>query len=70
MCAVSVVLDYMDKRVPLESWTIPIYSDFQEIIRRLEELDKKLDQADCIDPRKEKLLGRIERHLEALTEQE
>ena len=66
MCAVSVVLDYMDRRVPLASWTGPIYNDFQQIIRQLEELDRKLNQPDCVDPQKEDILRRIEAQLDKI----
>ena len=66
MCAVSVILSYMDNHVSLESWTRPVYDDFQQIIRQLEELDRKLDQPDCTDPQKKKILKRIEKRLDKL----
>ena len=65
MCAVSVVLDYMGG-VSIESWTRPVYEDFQQIIGQLEELDRKLDQPDCVDPQKEEILKRIEERLDRL----
>ena len=65
MCAVSMILDYVDRNVPLGIWTRPVYDDFQQIIRQLEELDRKLDQPDCVDPQKEEILKRIERMLDS-----
>ncbi len=69
MCAVSVVLDYMGGKVPIDSWTRPVYEDFQQIIGQLEELDRKLDQPDCVDPQKEDILRRIEERLDRLERQ-
>ena len=66
MCAVSVILDYMSKEVPIWSWTRPVYDDFRQIIKRLEELDRNLDQPDCVDPQKQEILERIERRLDML----
>ena len=66
MCAVSVILGYMDQQVSLESWTRPVYDDFRQIIQQLEELDRKLNQPDCTDPQKKKILKRIEEQLDRL----
>ena len=52
MCAVSVMYDYMRTAVPLHQWTRPIFNEFQEIIQKLDRLDKQLDQPDCEDPSK------------------
>lgn len=61
MCAVSMMYDYMQRNVPPISpyWTQPNLSDFKEIIRRLDNLDRKLDQKDCVDPDKAKYLADV-----------
>lgn len=47
MCAVSVINDYGRLNVPLQSWTPNAWADYQEILRRLADLDKKLGEPDC-----------------------
>ena len=66
MCAVSVILDYVGKRVDVNVWTDESHKDFKHILRRLEKLDEKLDQKDCVDPKKQEILKRIEERLDRL----
>ena len=66
MCVVSVTHDYMRTHIPLQQWTRPMFSEYQEIIRRLTELDKKLNQPDCEDPAKAAWMQEVEERLEAL----
>lgn len=66
MCSVSATYDYFRQNVPLDQWTRPVYNDFQEVIRRLDALDKKLDQEDCHDPAKAEWMRAVERRLDAL----
>ena len=66
MCVVSVILDYVDKRVNVNVWTDKSYKDFQRILQQLEELDEQLDEPDCVDPKKQEILWRIEARLDKL----
>ncbi len=66
MCAVSVIHDYMRVNVPPEQWTRPLFSEYQEIIRRIEQLDTKLSQPDCPDPAKAAWMRDVEERLMAL----
>lgn len=63
MCAVSMVHDYMRTNVPYEAWTRPMFNEYQEIIRRLEKLDEKLEQPDCPDPEKAAWMKEVEERL-------
>ena len=66
MCAVSAMHDYMRENVLEAQWTRPMFSEYQDIIRRLERLDENLKQPDCSDPQKAKWMERIEKRLAAL----
>jgi hypothetical protein len=64
MCAVSMVHDYFTQQ-PATIWTRDTFAEYQEIIGRLGELDRKLGQPDC-DPNKAEWMKGIERRLEVL----
>ncbi len=66
MCAVSAMHDYFRTNVPLEGWTRPVFNEYQEVIRRLEQLDAKLSQPDCEDPEKAAWMKAVEERLAAL----
>lgn len=65
MCMVSVVFDY-GKTIPQTSWTPDTWTQFQEILKRIEELDTKLDQPDCHDPSKAAWMREVEDRLKKL----
>lgn len=67
MCMVSVVFDY-GRTVPPTSWTPDTWSQYQEILRKIEELDKKLGEPECHDPEKATWMKDIEDRLKALEE--
>lgn len=52
MCMVSVVTGY-GMNVPQQSWTLPTWKQFQDLVKRVEDLDKKLGESDCVDPAKD-----------------
>lgn len=66
MCAVSNVLDYGRVNIPQTQWTRDTFSEYQEIIRRLSALDKKLNQPDCEDPAKATWMREVEDRLAKL----
>lgn len=66
MCAVSAVHDYYRLNVPVNDWTRPMFTEYQEIIRRLDLLDKKLDQPDCEEPAKAAWMTEVEDRLKRL----
>lgn len=70
MCAVSATMDYFRTTVPVQQWTRPAFDEAKEILRRLEELDKKLDQADCHDPAKAAWMREVEERLQRLEDTE
>ena len=70
MCTVSAMLDHGRTRIPLRDWTRPAWTEFQEIIRRLEVLDQKLNQPDCVDPKKAEWMQLVEERLQKLEAQE
>lgn len=65
MCVVSVVQDYF-KNQPPSIWNQSTFDEYKEIIRRLGELDKKLDQKDCEDPAKAAWMKEVEERLKTL----
>lgn len=66
MCMVSVIQDYGRTRIDPTTWTQPVFNEYQEILRRLGELDKKLGEPDCEDPEKATWMKAIEDRLAAL----
>lgn len=65
MCMVSVVYDY-GRTVPQTSWTPDTWSQFQEILKRIDELDKKLGEPECHDPMKAAWVKEVEERLKKL----
>lgn len=65
MCMVSV-MSVAGSQVSIMDWTRPAFSEYQEILRRIEALDKKLGQPDCVDPAKEAWMTQVEERLSAL----
>lgn len=59
MCAVSRVVDYMATRIPVADWKRPEYDLLMEILDKLNKLDERLGQPDCLDPEKAKYLQQI-----------
>ena len=66
MCVVSVVSDWASTTVPVTTWTTSNWGEYQEIIRRLEELDRKLGFANCEDPAKQAWMENVEKRLKKL----
>ena len=63
MCVVSVVYDYFRTNVPIHDWTRPAFTEFQEIIHRLDKLDQRFEQPDCPDPDKAAWMKQVEERL-------
>jgi hypothetical protein len=66
MCAVSAMGDYFRQNVSLQQWTRPVFSEYQEVLRRLADLDAKLGQPDCEDPAKAAWMREVEARLASL----
>lgn len=65
MCVMSMIMEYLPK-VPMDQWTIEKYDYLQDLLRRVEKLDKMLEQPDCVDPKKEEILKKIEERLASI----
>jgi len=66
MCSVSAMMDYGRMRVSPIEWTRDSFTDFQEILKRLDALDKKLSQPECHDPSKAIWMREVEERLSKL----
>ena len=82
MCAVSAVHDYFRQRPSLwpetgniytqpntpqlNQWDRETFEQLKEVLRRLGEIDKKLGEPDCVDPRKEAWMAEVETRLQKL----
>lgn len=66
MCSVSVIMDYGRTRIPPKQWTPSAWSEYKEILKRLEALDEKLGEPDCEDPAKAEWMENIEKRIAAL----
>jgi hypothetical protein len=79
MCAVSMIsehyYDWETARKPFVwpptlpprlPWTPEAFADLKEILRRLDELDKKLGLEHCEDPKKAEWMQQIEERLRLL----
>lgn len=63
MCTVSVMADYGRTRIAPEVWTQPVWNEYQEILKRLGDLDKKLGEPDCESEDKTEWMKAIEERL-------
>ena len=68
MCTVSMVYDFAHK-LPPQVWNPVIYNDFSELIRKLDEIDRKLGLPDCHDPKKAEFMKSVEERLKRLEDQ-
>jgi hypothetical protein len=59
MCAVSQIIGYMEKEVPVERWTVGTFNKLQLVLAELNELDAMLGHHDCIDPEKQAYLNQV-----------
>ena len=80
MCAVSMVNDHYNHLAtnvpqpwlwnqalpPSLPWTNESFSDLKDILKRLEQLDKKLGLANCEDPKKARWMKAVEKRLKQL----
>lgn len=69
MCMVSVINDYGRQRVPVKDWNRSNWGEYQEILHRLGELDKKLGEPNCETPDKLEWQKAIEERLRKLERQ-
>lgn len=67
MCVVSNVYDFA-KWIPQESWNNDLYVQFLDLLRKVEEIDRKLNQPDCENPAKAAFLKDVEARLKRLEE--
>lgn len=58
MCTYSLVIDHYWPK-PNDYWTPGTIEKFKQDLKKAEDLDKLLDQKDCVDPEKAKLLDKI-----------
>lgn len=65
MCSVSMVHDWA-KQIQPDQWTRPMFDGYQELVRRLDELDKRTKQPECEDPSKADFMKRVLERLEAI----
>jgi hypothetical protein len=62
MCTVSNIVDF-GRQVSPEAWTPDLYMEFQLLLQRMAEIDKKLGLADCEDASKKTWMKSIEERL-------
>lgn len=70
MCAVSAMFDYAQRNWPVnppQTQLVPVVWDneavklFKEIIDRLDKLDKKMGDKDCVDPAKATFMAGLDK---------
>lgn len=66
MCSVSVVHDYWSKNTKTSQWSQQDLTDYKEVIRLLDKLDKRLGQLECEDPAKAAWMREVEKRLQGL----
>lgn len=62
---VSAISDY-GGMIDASKWTKPILTEYQQILERLDNLDKKLGEPECHDPSKLAWMKAIEERLAKL----
>ena len=65
MCVTSYVHDYMKQHVPVNSpnWNWDSYNLLMQIMKKLDDLDSRLKQENCVDPEKAKYVEQVRQHL-------
>jgi len=69
MCCVSVISDYFNPstgNVKITQWDGSGWAAYQEVLRKLQELDEKLSQPHCEDPEKTEWMRSVEKRLQSL----
>lgn len=66
MCAVSQIHMWAKQNIPLDQWSRITFTEYQDIIRRIQELDDKLNQKECVDPSKAAWMKDVEKRLSKL----
>lgn len=65
MCVLSAVLDY-GRNVPAQTWTVPNWIEYQELLEKARKWDALAGQPDCEDPLKEEWMRAIEERISIL----
>lgn len=65
MCAVSMVHDAF-QRIEPQQWTWPLFNDYRDLIRRLDDLERRMGVAECHDPAKAEWMLKVEDRLKQL----
>ena len=65
MCMASVVTAY-GQTIGWNQWDTQSFDLLKEILTKVEELDKRLNQPDCEDPEKSAWMREVERRLDKL----
>lgn len=65
MCAVSMIHDQFHQ-YPKEWWDNDKLDLFKELVKKMEEYDKRIGQPDCVDPVKEQHIREVEEYLRKL----
>lgn len=64
MCAVSMISDHYQRTWPLDSgWTKIRWEEYQELLRKANEYDRRNNQPDCVDPKKAEFTQAVEKLL-------
>lgn len=66
MCMVSMVMDYGMQRVPAQNWTLDTWTQYQQILALLKQLDTKLGEPECHDSAKAEWMQQVEERLAKL----
>lgn len=67
MCTLSVVTDMAYQQWGhLNSWPLPESKTILDVLRKLDEMDKKLGAPECVDDRKDDFIRRLEQRIEEL----
>lgn len=72
MCLVSMVTDWHQRTYPVTHpyWDVSDnHKKFKEILDAVKELDKRLGQPDCVDPKKDEYIKELEARIKRLEDQ-
>lgn len=73
MCVVSNMIDSAGKQWPpfnSGNWNLPTLTEFQQIINKLAEIDRKLGAKDCYDPKKDEVIAQLQARIKELEAKE
>ncbi len=65
MCVSSVISLYGHNRIPVDEWNRQTLDAYMALLRQADIFDSLTHQPDCVDPKKNEWVARVQEHIRA-----